>query len=92
MMLWMVLFWAAVIVGVVWLVASLKGRDSGGAALEVLRGRLASGEIDVDEFCQREVALKGSTGERDTLMFDSPGDYDYYCSIHPSMKARLVVR
>ncbi len=33
-----------------------------------------------------------STGESDTLTFDNPGSYDYYCSIHPSMKARLVVR
>jgi plastocyanin len=33
-----------------------------------------------------------SDGERDTLTFDSPGDYDYYCSIHPSMKATLRVR
>ena len=33
-----------------------------------------------------------SNGESDTLTFDNPGSYDYYCSIHPSMKARLVVR
>jgi len=33
-----------------------------------------------------------SEGESDTLTFDRPGEYDYYCSIHPSMKARLVVR
>jgi plastocyanin len=31
-------------------------------------------------------------GESDTLTFESAGEYDYYCSIHPSMKARLVVR
>jgi len=33
-----------------------------------------------------------SKGESETLTFDRAGDYDYYCSIHPSMKARLVVR
>jgi plastocyanin len=30
--------------------------------------------------------------ESDSVTFDAPGDYDYYCSIHPSMRARLVVR
>jgi plastocyanin len=33
-----------------------------------------------------------SDADSDTLTFDEPGDYDYYCSIHPNMKARLVVR
>lgn len=32
-----------------------------------------------------------SDGESDTLTFDSAGVYDYYCSIHPNMKARLRV-
>jgi len=27
-----------------------------------------------------------------TLTFDKSGDYDYYCKIHPDMKARLTVR
>ena len=30
--------------------------------------------------------------ESNTLTFDTRGEYEYYCSIHPSMKARLVVR
>lgn len=33
-----------------------------------------------------------SEGESESLTFDRTGNYDYYCSIHPSMKARLVVR
>jgi plastocyanin len=33
-----------------------------------------------------------SRGDTDSVTFDDSGDYDYYCSIHPSMKARLVVR
>ncbi len=31
-------------------------------------------------------------GESDEVAFDEPGAYDYYCTIHPSMKARLTVR
>jgi len=63
MMLWMVLFWAAVIVGAVWVIASFTRRD-GGDALEVLRARLANGEIDADEVGRREAALKRTAGER----------------------------
>lgn len=33
-----------------------------------------------------------SDAESDTLTFTSPGTFEYYCSIHPGMKARLVVR
>ncbi|HLB23516.1 MAG TPA: cupredoxin family copper-binding protein [Dehalococcoidia bacterium] len=31
-------------------------------------------------------------GESDTVTFDVAGEYAYYCTIHPSMKAKLVVR
>ena len=30
--------------------------------------------------------------DSDTLMFPNPGEYTYYCTIHPSMKAKLTVR
>jgi plastocyanin len=33
-----------------------------------------------------------SKGERSSLTFDEPGEYAYYCTIHPDMKARLEVR
>lgn len=33
-----------------------------------------------------------SDGESDALTFSTPGEYEYFCSIHPYMKARLVVR
>jgi plastocyanin len=33
-------------------------------------------------------------GKRDSgsITFENGGSYDYYCSIHPSMKARVIVR
>src|SRR5574338_920323 len=31
-------------------------------------------------------------GDATSITFDSPGDYQYYCTIHPAMKARLQVR
>ena len=31
-------------------------------------------------------------GESKTITFDKPGDYTYYCEVHPSMVARLQVR
>jgi len=30
--------------------------------------------------------------ESSTLTFSEPGEYEYYCTIHPSMKASLTVR
>ncbi len=31
-------------------------------------------------------------GQSATLTFDKPGDYTYYCKVHPNMVARLTVR
>jgi plastocyanin len=31
-------------------------------------------------------------GESASITFDERGDYAYFCSIHPSMRARIVVR
>ncbi|MEO7157460.1 MAG: plastocyanin/azurin family copper-binding protein [Vicinamibacterales bacterium] len=33
-----------------------------------------------------------SKGESKTVTFDTVGDYTYYCTVHPSMAARLQVR
>jgi plastocyanin len=33
-----------------------------------------------------------NNGDRRTLTFNKAGIFDYYCSIHPTMKARLEVR
>ena len=32
-----------------------------------------------------------SRGESETLTFESPGVYGYYCTIHPNMRATLKV-
>ena len=31
-------------------------------------------------------------GKSATLTFEGAGTFDYYCSVHPSMKARVVVQ
>lgn len=31
-------------------------------------------------------------GEQGSLLFEEPGTFDYLCTIHPDMKAKLVVR
>ncbi|MGN6586102.1 MAG: SHOCT domain-containing protein [Solirubrobacterales bacterium] len=65
MMLMMVIFWALVIFGAVWLARSLAGghhtirhRDP----LEVLDHRLASGEISSEEYRERRELLKERGG------------------------------
>ncbi len=68
MALMMVVFWALIILGAVWLVRSLAGghhtirhRDP----LEVLDHRLASGEISAEEYRERRELLEkgGGSGE-----------------------------
>lgn len=60
--LWMLLFWAGVILLVVWGVKSLSGGDSrrpdGSRALQILEERFARGEIDRQEFEERRRALE----------------------------------
>ncbi|HEY4495863.1 MAG TPA: SHOCT domain-containing protein [Candidatus Paceibacterota bacterium] len=50
----MLLFWAAVIIFVVWLVREVSGRNNekpnSNSALEILKERYAKGEINKEEF------------------------------------------
>jgi plastocyanin len=32
------------------------------------------------------------TGDRYSVTFTGPGEYDYYCSIHPRMTAKVIVK
>lgn len=62
MMLMMVLFWALLIVGVVFLVRWLLGQSKESrtdSALEILRQRYARGEINKDEFESKKRDLGG---------------------------------
>jgi putative membrane protein len=65
MMLGMVVFWGAVIFGVVWLIRSgMSPSSTGGDAEEILARRLAEGAISVEEYEERRAAL---SGDRDKL-------------------------
>ena len=50
----MILFWAAVIIFIVWLVREVSGRNNekpnSNSALEILKERYAKGEINKEEF------------------------------------------
>jgi uncharacterized membrane protein len=54
-------FWGLVISGVLWTVDALRGgrRHERGTALEILDRRLASGEIDTDEYRRLRAELMG---------------------------------
>ena len=62
MALWMFLFWAGIILLVVWAVGALPDRGSPRSdrnrAIEILEERFARGEIDRDEFEQRRSTLE----------------------------------
>jgi putative membrane protein len=62
----MVLFWALVIVGLVWLVRELAGRGGIGLKLrqdplELLDRRLAEGTISPEDYSERRAILTGSS-------------------------------
>ncbi|HZV53069.1 MAG TPA: SHOCT domain-containing protein [Candidatus Dormibacteraeota bacterium] len=56
----MVLFWGGIVTLIVFAVRALTGPRGGDQALDVLRRRLASGEISQEEFDRIRRALQGS--------------------------------
>ena len=66
----MVIFWALVIVGLVWLVRELTGRGGSGPKLrqdplELLDRRLAEGAISPEDYHERREILSGSALQKD---------------------------
>ena len=62
MVLWMVLFWALVIGGIVWLISALRPREAAAGPedpLETLRRRYARGEITREQYEEMRRDLRG---------------------------------
>ena len=76
MMIPMLLFWAAVIFGIVWLVRSMTDRrpePRTESPLEVLDRRFAEGAISVEDYhVHREVLLNGTAGSNGAGKTDQP--------------------
>ena len=68
MMIWMVLFWGAVIVGAVWLVRGGSSRWSRAerreTPLEILDRRFAEGDMSADEYHDRREEITSGVGTR----------------------------
>ncbi|MFY9587912.1 MAG: SHOCT domain-containing protein [Actinomycetota bacterium] len=64
MMVGMVIFWAFVVLGIVWLVREVTGRRDStqheADPLETLDHRLADGTISVEDYRERKAILGGS--------------------------------
>jgi putative membrane protein len=63
MMIWMVLFWGAVILGIVWLIRSgfeNRSHRADETALGVLDRRFAEGALSPDDYHQRRSILTGA--------------------------------
>ena len=70
MMIGMVLFWGAILLGIAWFVwggqsgrASDEGRAIKESPLEILERRFAEGAISVDDYRARRQVLVNGTGE-----------------------------
>ena len=64
MMLGMVVFWGAIILGIVWLVrGGFEGRRQGRSetATEILDRRFAEGEIDAEDYRERREVIANSS-------------------------------
>lgn len=66
MSLWMAVFWAAVIAGIIWLVRSTGRRSVGTSVDEILKRRLASGEIDAEQYRTLKQELGTASSLRST--------------------------
>ena len=68
MMIWMVLFWGAVIVGVVWLArggsSSWSRAERRETPLEILDRRFAEGDITADEYHDRREVMTSGRARR----------------------------
>ncbi|HEU5063755.1 MAG TPA: hypothetical protein VFT79_11475 [Solirubrobacterales bacterium] len=80
MMIGMVIFWALVVLGIVWLARELSGRPGLGGhrnpdPLELLDRRLAEGTVSPEDYRERRAILTGSSrsGEGPSA---SSGDVD----------------
>ena len=61
--LFMILFWALIILGIVYLVKLIargEKRSTGEAAIDILKKRYAKGEISREEFEEKKKDLKGA--------------------------------
>jgi putative membrane protein len=71
MMILMVLFWGAIIFGVVWLIRGALGGRSGErreSPTEVLERRFAEGAISVEDYqARRKVLVNGSAQDEEAL-------------------------
>ena len=59
---WMLIFWAAFIAFIVWIVREVSGRkaDEKSKALDILKERYAKGEIDKKEFEEKSKDIRNS--------------------------------
>ena len=76
MMIWMVLFWAAVILGIVWLARGVsdRGPRRSNDPLDILERRFAEGAITFDDYTERKAVLVGERERRrKTKAFERKG-------------------
>lgn len=80
MMVGMVLFWGAVILGIVWLIRGTSGSGSAGGAapvsretpVEILERRFAEGAITAEDYRARRQVLLSGSGEPNGAPADEP--------------------
>jgi uncharacterized membrane protein len=76
MMIWMGVFWLAVILGLVWLVrdgVDRRQRPPKETALTILDRRFAEGAVSLDDYYERRAVLIGAPLPRSDQNFTSDG-------------------